>query len=193
MRSARVVRNKRHDRVAGERQRQQHAGLRFAQPDADQVEHQHDGQGTVREQPDEAGREKQPAVTGEPLECRGGEQSRQYQLSAISNQQSVQQSVLSNQLLSSQFGSQRAVPSSQFPVPVPSSSSAMSTKCRESVYANAKRAVASGTGADEYSTRELEATSAADDRPTWNIRAQAATPESNVGRRSCNLSVLAVS
>ena len=61
----------RDDGVADERQGQQQAGLRLAQSDADQVEHQHDGQRSVREQADESRGEEQPRVTGETLK-RGG-------------------------------------------------------------------------------------------------------------------------
>ena len=102
----------RDDGVADERQRQQQAGLRLAQPEADQIEHQHDRQRAVREQPDEARGEQQPAVPGEPLECRGGNQSRQYQLSAISNQRSVlsdQFSAISNQRSVLSVSSQQSV------------------------------------------------------------------------------------
>ena len=60
---------KRDDGVAGKRQRQQHAGLRLAQSDANQVEHQNDGQRAIREQPDESRGEEQPPVTGEMPKC----------------------------------------------------------------------------------------------------------------------------
>ena len=64
IRSARVVRIQRDDGVADERQRQQQAGLRFAQAEADQIEHQHHRQRAVGEQPDESRGEQQPAIAG---------------------------------------------------------------------------------------------------------------------------------
>jgi hypothetical protein len=61
--------DKRDDGIANERQGQQHAGLRLAQSDANQVEHQYDGQRPVREQPDESRGEEQPRITSETLQC----------------------------------------------------------------------------------------------------------------------------
>ena len=61
----------RHDGVADERQRQQQADLRFGQAEADQIEHQHDRQRAVREQPDESRGEQQPAIAIEMGERAG--------------------------------------------------------------------------------------------------------------------------
>ena len=59
----------RHDRVTGERQRQERADARFAQAGAHQVEDQDDRHRSVREQPDESGGEQQPSVPGQVPEA----------------------------------------------------------------------------------------------------------------------------
>ena len=53
----------RHDGVADQRQRQEQSGLCFIQADADEIEHEHDRQRPVREEPDKTGGEEQPPVS----------------------------------------------------------------------------------------------------------------------------------